>query len=307
MQGNQITIFKKSKKVIPVIGFSLIVILVFQNLDYHKILLNLKKADLRTLSLVTALASSQILFSCFRFYYFLRASNEDIAISRCLNAVMTAFSLNSIIPGKGGELVKAMFLTNEKEKLIRFTAVTFIERLTDLCVLSVILFIGACLTQNFYWQLLSVGALVFFGGLILSMDYAKKVPLIGSKLSSLENLIPALRTNTKYLLAGIGSSFTIWFINIIIINLLLASTLCEVSIIDTFANWPKAILAGIIPVSLSGFGTRDASFAYFLGESLTNTRIFAATFLYTLFMYWYLSLLSFSILAIKGVFNLRTK
>ena len=57
------------------------------------------------------------------------------------------------------------------------------------------------------------------------MDYAKKVPLIGSKLSSLENLIPALRTNTKYLLAGIGSSFTIWVINIIIINLLLASTL----------------------------------------------------------------------------------
>ena len=82
----------------------------------------------------------------------------------------------------------------------------------------------------FFWRINS-----FYGS-------CKKVPLIGSKLSSLENLIPALRTNTKYLLAGIGSSFTIWIINIIIINLLLASAQCEVSIYDTIANWPKAIL-----------------------------------------------------------------
>ena len=228
-------------------------------------------------------------------------------MGKCLNAVMTAFSLNSIIPGKGGELVKAMFLTNDKDKLIRFTAVTFIERLLDLCVLSAILFIGACLTQNFYWQLVSMGALAFFGSLIVSVDHAEKIPLIGSKLSPLQNLIPTLKTNTRYLLAGIGSSFTIWIINIIIINLLLASAQCEVRIYDTIANWPKAIFVGIMPISLSGFGTRDASFAYFLGESLTNTRIFAATFLYTLFMYWYLSFLSFAILSIKGVINLRDK
>ena len=86
------------------------------------------------------------------------------------------------------------------------------------------------------------GSFVFFWESNSFRGSCRKIPLIGSKLSSLENLIPALKTNTKYLLAGIGSSITIWFINIIIINLLLASTQCEVSIFDTVANWPKAIL-----------------------------------------------------------------
>jgi len=283
----------------------LIIFWVLKNLDYNKIVYHLQKADNRILIFVLVLASSQILFSCSRFYFFLRASNEAIAFSKCFNAVVHAFSLNSLIPGKGGELVKAMFLTNEKEKLIRFTAVTFIERLVDLCVLSVFLFIGALLTQDFFWQLVSLGGLVFFGGLILSIDYAKKIPLIGSKLSCLQNILPALKCNTKYLLAAIGSSFTIWTINIVIINLLMASAQFEVSVDKTIANWPKAILAGIIPISLSGFGTRDAAFVYFLGDSFENTKIFAATFMYTFFMYWYLSLLAFLILVLKGTKKLR--
>ena len=242
--------------------------------------------------IVCTLASGQILLGCFRYYFFLKASNAKVNFGQCLNAVLVALSLNSLIPGKGGDLVKAMVLTSEKEKIIRYSAVTVIERLCDLSILALFTLAGAILTGNTYWQFISIFAVFCFIALLLSMSHAKRIPFVGTKLASLKNIIPSLRVNYKYLILGLSSSATIWITNLIIIYLLLVSVGVVISPIVVISNWPKAIISGILPFTISGFGTRDATFAFSIGATLENTKIFAATFLYTTFLYWYLSIVS---------------
>ena len=80
-----------------------------------------------------------------------------------------------------------------------------------------------------------------------------------------------------------------------------------VSLAKIISYWPASMLTGMLPITISGFGTRDAAFVYLLGESIDNTRLFAGTFLYTVFVYWFLALLAFLILVLKGTQKLRPK
>ena len=79
----------------------------------------------------------------------------------------------------------------------------------------------------------------------------------------------------------------------------------DVSASQIISFWPSSMLTGMVPITISGFGTRDAAFAYSLGQSFENSNLFAGTLLYTLLVYWYLSLISFVILSLKGVLKLR--
>ena len=81
----------------------------------------------------------------------------------------------------------------------------------------------------------------------------------------------------------------------------------DVSASQVISFWPSSMLTGMLPITISGFGTRDTAFIYALGESLNNTKLFAGTFLYTVFVYWFLSLLAFIILTIKGSLNLQAR
>jgi uncharacterized membrane protein YbhN (UPF0104 family) len=244
------------------------------------------------LLLVTFLATSQIIFSSLRYHFLLKASNAKVSFNKCFSAVTTAFSLNSIIPGKGGDLVKAMVLTTSKEKLIHYTAVTLVERLIDLSIITTLLLLGASLMNDRLWQFSSMLAVIILPSLILCLNHTSKIPIIGNKLLSLQSIIPSFKKNLTYLLGGTASAAVIWIINLIIIYLLLLAVGFNLSPTQVIANWPKAIFAGILPLSISGFGTRDAAFALSIGASTANTKVFAATFLYTFFLYWYLSVIS---------------
>jgi hypothetical protein len=65
------------------------------------------------------------------------------------------------------------------------------------------------------------------------------------------------------------------------------------------------MLTEMLHVTISDFGTRDTAFIYALGESLNNTKFLAATFLYTVFVYWFLTALSCLILTFSKTYNLR--
>jgi|TARA_B110000483_G_C17710587_1_gene357026 uncharacterized membrane protein YbhN (UPF0104 family) len=74
----------------------------------------------------------------------------------------------------------------------------------------------------------------------------------------------------------------------------------SVSILKVVAFWPIAIFAGILPISVSGLGTRDLTFALSIGDNFNNESIYAATFLYTFLVYWFLSIISAVRLFIKN-------
>jgi len=72
-----------------------------------------------------------------------------------------------------------------------------------------------------------------------------------------------------------------------------------------FAIYPVAVLAGLVPLTVSGIGTRDAAFVFLLSGLLAAEE---ATFVglgYTLFAYWILSLVSLPVLFAELLSYLR--
>jgi uncharacterized protein (TIRG00374 family) len=141
---------------------------------------------------------------------------------------------------------------------------------------------------------------------MLSFRYANLFPIIGGKLQILPDLILSISKNRIFFLYGIFFCILLWIINLLIIYLLFIAVDANVSASQIISYWPSSMLTGMLPVTISGFGTRDATFIYAIGESLNNTKLFAGTFLYTVFVYWFLSILAFLILAIKSTLNLRS-
>ena len=224
-----------------------------------------------------------------------------------MHAVLTALSINSVVPGKGGDIAKAIVLTKDKQDILKYTGVTIIEKLCDLIVLSIISFIGAFLAEKNFWQLVSSASIILFISLFYSLRFVDKFPILGYKLKVFPELVTTVFQNQKFFLRGIFFCILLWVVNLTIIFLLLMSVDAGVSLSKIISYWPSSMLTGMLPVTISGFGTRDVAFHYALGESFSNTRLFAGTFLYTVFVYWFLSLLAFIILTIKGSLNLQAR
>lgn len=290
---------------LPVFGFCTFIILAWKYFNYERIWYYLEIADLSLIILVLFLTSTQILTATMRFKFFLKACGEEIQTIKCMQAVLTALSINSVLPGKGGDIAKALVITKNKKKILRYTGITIIEKLCDVIVLSWITLIGALLVENNFWQLLSLGSIILFMSLILFLRFAYKMPILGTKLQVLPELVKSVSSNQKFFLKGIFFCILLWVVNLSIMFLLLISVEAGVSASQVISYWPSSMLTGMLPVTISGFGTRDTAFIYALGESLNNTKLLAATFLYTVFVYWFLTALSCFILTLSKTYNLR--
>jgi glycosyltransferase 2 family protein len=291
---------------LSIIGFIAFITIAWKYFEYEKVWYYLGLADLSLIIIVIILTSTQILTATLRYNFFLKACGAEIKIKDCMHAVLTALSINSVVPGKGGDIAKAIVLTKDKHEILKYTGVTIIEKLCDLIVLSVITFIGAFLAKNNFWQSVGLVSIILFMSLFFFLRFVDKFPILGSKLKVLPELVITVFKNQKYFLCGIFFCILLWVVNLTIIFLLMISVDAGVSLSQIISYWPSSMLTGMLPITISGFGTRDAAFIYTLGGSIDNTRLFAGTFLYTLFVYWFLSLLSFIILTIKGTLNLRT-
>ena len=72
-----------------------------------------------------------------------------------------------------------------------------------------------------------------------------------------------------------------------------------------YAVFPLAILAGLVPVTVSGIGTRDAAFVALLSSQMSAEQATLVGLGYTLFAYWFLSLVSFPVVAWQVLAFLR--
>ena len=83
------------------------------------------------------------------------------------------------------------------------------------------------------------------------------------------------------------------------------SSWLDVRILKVFSVWPICIFSGLLPISISGIGTRESAFIFLWTDSFKsslNEQLFVASFLYTVNVYWLLGL--FSIMTL-GIIKLR--
>ena len=260
--------------------------------DLKSICDSITHANKRFLLVAAFLSLLSVAVISLRLKLFLSVVKYPVTFRNCLTATMCGLSLNLILPARGGDLLKLAYLPKKQKSSWGLLAgAALLERCVDVLVLGLIgliasLFLGL---QNF---IITASLVVFvtISGLTL-LPRLGSFPVIGKKIGNFPKIIQETSSKKRLLLACFFTSCLCWTTNSIIMGFLIKAFDESVTATHVFAATPPSILAGIVPVSLWGVGTRDGALAYYLQGVTAAENALSAGFFYTVLVYWFLGLI----------------
>lgn len=267
------------KKYYSLIGI-IILAVILTRIDFQKIMIYLSKLNLGYLILVNLLILPGLFLKSCRWRYLLKLQGVDYSVSGSFMSYLGGVGAGIITPGRVGEAVKAVYLKEEKGlSLSEGLASVFLDRLCDLYVLSALGYLGLLYfwgTKNFQF-----GLSIFFSVFIFIPAF-----LLLNK-SLLERISKAVYTLIisgmgKGLLEGHARGFSMALKKIVtqriyvpfILTILayavyfwqsyLLTRLMPINISYVTVVFFVSIssLVSMLPVTILGIGTREASMIY---------------------------------------------
>lgn len=211
----------------------------------------------------------------------LAASGHDLPYARLYHFTVESAFMGAITPGRVGEMVKIAFLKEAGLTFSRSLVLILLERTYDVAFLLLIGAFGAVYYVAKYVSpeygilllLILLGALVA-AGLLLWYASARGLRLP----SAVERRLPAFFAGHWYDIKGeLSTSFTrtmpvltAYTLLLSIVNVGQAFTLAKafamnIGLLDIGFAYATATLVTLLPISVSGLGTREATYIYLLG------------------------------------------
>jgi len=279
----------------------------FHFVDVRAVGRALSAADPRWLALAVGLVLCTPFTVAGKLWCVVRLAGEPRSLSRCWSAVMAAVALNSLVPGRGGDLVRAAFLATAPDTIAVLVGAVLVERLLDVLSLGLLSLVASLALGIHVAVTLSLAAA---GASLVALA----VLASGHRLPFQRELAGRAGTAARGLLrrpdlsAGAFALSTLsWAVNIGVMALALRAVGAEVPLSRVTSAVPIAILAGILPISMGGIGTRDATFAWLLSGTAASEKIVAASFLFTALTMWLLGLLGVVALGRETLAQIRRR
>ncbi len=220
----------------------------------------------------------------------------SLPLSGLIQAVMTANLLNTVLPGKAGDLAKAWYVRSQGG-LVRGVGGVILERAVDVAVLGLLGLLGYGIT-SWTWGLWA--AVILGGGATAGVAGLRWLPverwLPGKKL-------PALAADFRFtaktwaqqprlILQTVGGSLAVWTLCAAVLVCLAHALRLELTWPQACAIIPLSVMAGMVPLTLGGLGPREAVMTALLTTALGQEGATALSLGYTIFTYWLLALFS---------------
>ncbi len=208
--------------------------------------------------------------------------SAHIGLGEAIRLTLAASSLNLVLPSKMGDLAKAWFI-RERGHMPGSLAVALVvyEKTCDMLALLVWCIVGLLFYADkglLFWILTAgvAGGLVLGLLLLGSRGFAGAFFQIAARVApariaaALDGLAADWSAMHAYFWADRGRvlliavvSLAIWFLHLVQIWLLILALNATVPFLDNLALAPLAILAGLLPLTFAGIGTRDAALILF--------------------------------------------
>lgn len=287
-----------------------LLVFLFTNEKLHikDIIINIKKTDLFYFSLAVILFGVNYFLGILRWNILLRGVGIIVPVSRITISYLMGLAVNLFIPSTiGGDLARgidlSIYSSNSKSKLL---ATVMLDRLSGyvavvlICLFSVVFGYGFV---NDMAVLVSLGLLVVFLLAFLLLIFNMKVynlfkrlfkrfKHIGSAIDSFKETLMYFRSQKKFkpLFFTLLMALIIQVLAVFITYLISKSMKFDVGLIYFFIFVPIISAISVIPLTISGLGSRDVSSVYFF------TRVgFPASWAESI------SLISFFLFIITGV------
>jgi glycosyltransferase 2 family protein len=201
-----------------------------------------------------------------------------MGLGQSTSLILAASALNMVLPSKMGDLAKSVFMgrSGALPGTLALSLVVF-EKATDMLALLAWCVLGLALYPHKDWFFLVMTAVVgvglLFGVLMLgSLAFAefffgaasRVLPSrMGEKWETLRQSWGEMHgffwRRRGFCLGIMGLSVFLWFLHLLQIWLFALALEAPIPFLGNIALVPLAILAGLLPLTFAGIGTRDAA------------------------------------------------
>jgi glycosyltransferase 2 family protein len=209
---------------------------------------------------------------------------RGLSFTEANRLILAASVLNMVLPSKMGDIAKAYFMRDrgQLDGSLALSLVVF-EKACDMlslllwCTVGLLLFPRRDLLFGVMTIAIALG--LAFGVLMLgSIGFAKTGFGLGRRLlpgklagkidrmaDSWEQMHGYFWSDRRRLLTVTLTSVFIWFLHLLQIWFFIVALRASVPLLTSLALSPLAILAGLLPLTFAGVGTRDAALIAFYG------------------------------------------
>jgi glycosyltransferase 2 family protein len=235
---------------------------------------------------------------------------HHLPFKRGLSATLAVWPLVLIAPSRSNELLRAWPVRDVVPGTVGAGSV-ITEKVFDLLLLLGVAAAGTAAQGLWGWSAaFTLGVLTLTGGL-WGVSRAATRSRLGwtgrwrPKLELALTGLTALRLRWRRGLAVCGLSLLIRLLTIAILALLLRAAGAQIEAAAIWSLAPAALLAGLLPFTLTGIGVRDAAFVYLLvlsGQPPQDPApVIAATLAYSVVSTWAFALLGAPLLFSEGL------
>lgn len=312
----------RMRKYYYIIGI-IILIVILRRIDFHKVFIYYSKLNLTHFGLISLIILPTIFFKAYRWMYLLRLQGINYSITNSFLAYLGGIFAGIITPGRVGEAIKAMYLKTDKDVPFSEGMVSVIlDRLFDLCLIVILVCLGFWFFLNFKTSKFSI-PITLFSSLLLFVPFVLLNKIVLEKVAKIIYEVTISRID-KSILDSQFKNFLSIIKRIMARRVYVAfiltifSALCyfwqcyllarlmslDISFITVVFFISTTTLLSLLPITIFGFGTREASLIYCFSFVGLNAES-AVSYSFLLFTSFYLISGIFSFLGwmLKGYYG----
>jgi glycosyltransferase 2 family protein len=271
------------------IGVSLaILVVIYWKIDLAKLMAVFGQCDRLWLAISLAMVVPITLVTAWRLQQLMPRSidtkTRGLSFAEANRLILAASVLNMVLPSKMGDIAKAYFMRDrgQLDGSLALSLVVF-EKACDMLSLLLWCTVGLLLFPRrdllFGVMTIAIGLGLILGLLMLgSIGFARAGFDLGRRLlpgklagkidpmaQSWEQMHDYFWSDRRRLLTVSATSVFIWFLHLLQIWFFIVALRASVPLLTSLALSPLAILAGLLPLTFAGVGTRDAALIAFYG------------------------------------------
>jgi hypothetical protein len=254
-----------------------------------------------------------IVMKSFKWKLIVSTLKKEISLSLSIRAFLIGFSFSVLTPAKLGDFVRAFYIRDEQCTLGKALSSVVTDRLIDIVTLFSFAFIGILIYSFvFHREILSASLLVILAVAIASAVYiVTNKQLLTRLLRPFFNIfiphhhkktvseyyhdffsgLSVFFQNKKIFFLVIIVGIVSWFPPIVYAWLLALSLGISVELTFFVLVIPIISLLDLLPISISGIGTRDAALIFLFGlQGIPPESAVAFSLLYLFMSYWLVAL-----------------
>lgn len=264
------------KRAVPAAVSAAVLTALYWHLDWREFAGAVAALQWGWLTAAVLLAVPATLLTAWRFT--LLVPEGAVSLGESLKLTLAASVLNLALPSKIGDLTKAWFASRRGYMTAGGAlGIVLFEKVADLMALLALCLAGSLTAGRSApaWAYAALGVSLATGFAVIasrrlsSAAFARLPAAFGCLVEAWGSLQRRLARDRRFALFVVGLSLTVWLLHLVQIWFFARALAASPPLTTTLALASLAILAGLIPVTLAGIGTRDAALVYLFRDYLT--------------------------------------